>query len=114
MTSDNQSKNMAVFCHLGGLTGYLIPLGHIIIPLILWIIKRDESPFINQHGKEALNFNISFTIYAIISGLLCFILIGFILLPILIVLHIALVIIATLAASRGEYYSYPLILRLVS
>lgn len=114
MTSDSQSQNMAVFCHLGGLAGYLIPMGHIIIPLVLWLIKRDESPFINQHGKEALNFNISFTIYAIISGLLCFILIGFILLPILVVMHIVFIIIASLAASRGEYYNYPLIIRLVS
>ncbi len=114
LTYDSQDKNWAIFCHLGGFAGYIIPFGNIIVPLVLWLIKRDESPFVNQHGKEALNFNISLTIYAIITGLLCFILIGFILIPVLVILQIVCTIKASMCASRGEYYHYPMTIRLIS
>ncbi|GBF35588.1 hypothetical protein DCCM_4717 [Desulfocucumis palustris] len=114
LTYASQEKNWAIFCHLGGFAGYIIPFGNIIVPLVLWLIKRDESPFVNQHGKEALNFNISFIIYAFISGLLCLILIGFALLAVLVILQIVFIINASMCASRGEYYHYPLTIRLIS
>lgn len=113
MSHSTQETNWAMFCHLGGFCGYFIPLGNIIVPLILWLAKRDESPFVNQHGKEALNFNISMTMYAIISAVLCLILIGFVLLAALFIIQIVFIIQATLCASRGEYYRYPLTIRFV-
>lgn len=114
MIYDKQEKNWALFCHLGGFCGYIIPLGNIIVPLVIWLIKRDESSFVNQHGKEALNFNVSFTIYAIIAGLLCLLLIGFVLLPVILIMQIVFIINAAMHASRGEYYRYPLTIRLIN
>lgn len=113
MSYSTQETNWAMFCHLGSFCGYFIPLGNIIVPLVLWLVKRDEWPYVNQHGKEALNFNISFTIYAIISAVLCIVLIGFVLLAALFIMSIVFVIQATLSASKGEYYRYPLIFRFI-
>ena len=56
-------KNNAFLIHLSAFTGYFIPLGSILIPLIVWNLKKDESEFVNHHGKEAVNFNLSFLLY---------------------------------------------------
>ncbi|MDO7785724.1 DUF4870 domain-containing protein [Desulforamulus aquiferis] len=111
MSSGNQERTWAMFCHLGGFCGYFIPLGNIIVPLVLWLIKREEYPFVNEHGKEALNFNISMLIYAIVSAVLAFVLVGFLLIGILFIFHIVVIIKATMAANKGDYYSYPLTIR---
>jgi uncharacterized Tic20 family protein len=102
-------------CHLSALAGFVIPaLGHILGPLIVWLVKRGDSPEIDEHGKEALNFQITMLIYNVVAGILCLVLIGFILLPILHVLNVVFVIIAALRAGEGKMYRYPLTLRLVS
>jgi uncharacterized Tic20 family protein len=88
--------------------------GHILGPLIVWLVKRADSPEIDQHGKEALNFQISMLIYNIVAGILCLILIGFVLLAILHVLNVVFVIIAALRASEGQLYRYPLTIRLIA
>lgn len=113
MQGGSQERNWAMFCHLGGFCGYLIPFGNIIVPLILWLVKKEEYPFVDHHGKEALNFNISMTIYAAVSALLAFILIGFVLLAVLLVLDIIFIIAATIEANKGGYYRYPLTIRFV-
>jgi uncharacterized Tic20 family protein len=110
----NDAKNWAMFCHLAGLFGFGLPLvGHVVGPLIIWALKRDEHPFIDHQGKEAINFQISMVIYmALVTPTLC-IVIGFVLLPVLLVTDVVLIIIAAVAASRGEAYRYPLTIRLV-
>lgn len=112
-TSSNQERQWAMFCHLGGFCGFLIPFGNIIAPLILWLIKKDEFPFVDYHGKEALNFNISITIYAIVCTILGIVLVGFLLLFILLILVIVFIIKATIAANNGEYYRYPITIRFI-
>ena len=111
----NEERNWAVFCHLGGFAFYLLgfALGHILVPLALWLIKRDQSAFIEEHGREALNFQISVTLYAIVVGALCFVLVGFLLIPVLAAFHIVLMIVASVRASQGEPYRYPLTIRLL-
>ncbi|MFZ5633843.1 MAG: DUF4870 domain-containing protein [Bacillota bacterium] len=113
MQGDSQERTWAMFCHLGGLCGYFIPLGNIIVPLILWLIKRTEYPFVDYHGKEALNFNISLTVYVIVSLILAFVLIGFVMLFVLAILQIIFIIMATIEANKGGYYRYPLTIRLI-
>ncbi|WAC18252.1 DUF4870 domain-containing protein [Luteolibacter sp. SL250] len=106
-------RNMAMLCHLLSiLTGF-------IGPLILWLVKKDESPFINHHGREALNFQITiFFAYLALFGLtmvLMIVFIGVLLIPLLIALPLlALVaeIMACMAANRGEWHRYPCCLRL--
>ena len=108
-------KSWCVACHLSALAGFFIPaLGHIGGPLIVWLIKRGDSAAIDEHGKEALNFQISMLLYNIVAGILCFILIGFFLLAILHLLNVIFVLIAARRASEGQMYRYPLALRLIS
>ena len=100
-------------CHLSALVGHIIPFGNIIGPLVIWLIKKDELPGVNDHGKEALNFQISMTIYFIIAVVLVFVVIG---IPLLIVLWLAdliLIIIAAIHANDGKSYRYPMTMRFV-
>ncbi|MCX5738425.1 MAG: DUF4870 domain-containing protein [Proteobacteria bacterium] len=111
----NEERNWAVFCHLGGFAFYLLgfALGHILVPLALWLMKREGSAFVDENGREALNFQISVTLYAIVTGALCFVLVGFLLIPVLMGFHIVLMIVASVRASQGESYRYPLTIRLI-
>ncbi|MGP4042064.1 DUF4870 domain-containing protein [Gracilibacillus sp. D59] len=85
----------------------------IIGPLIIWMIKREESAFIDYHGKEYFNFFISFTIYAIVSGILVVVLIGMVLLPIVGIAAFILTLIALFKAFNGEEYRIPLVIRFI-
>jgi uncharacterized protein len=109
-----EEKNWAVFCHLASLAVVIVPFfGNVIGPLIIWLIKKDEMPFVDHHGKEAVNFQISISIAAFISFLLIFVLVGFLLLLALAIYMLVMVVMAAVAASRGEHYRYPHSLRLI-
>lgn len=108
-----QEKNWAIIAHLSGFFGMIFPFGNILAPLVIWLLKRDEFPTVGEHAKEALNFQISFMIYMIVSALLVFVLIGFPLLLILGIVLIVQMIKAAIAASNGESYRYPYTMRLV-
>ena len=107
-------RNWCVLVHAIALIGFFVPwAGHIVGPLAIWLSKRDESPEIDAHGKEAMNFQISMLIYSVIAAVLCVVLIG---IPILIILHILnpiCVIIAAVQASDGKLFRYPLTIRLI-
>lgn len=104
----------AMLCHLSAFAGFIgIPFGNIIGPLIIWLIKKDTMPLVDDQGKESLNFQISMTIYGIISGILALIVIGFFLLLALVVLEVVFIIIASVAANKGERYRYPLTIRFI-
>lgn len=106
------SCTMAMICHLSSFSGALglIPLGNIVAPLIVWLLKKDD-PYIDYHGREVLNFQISFIIYYIIAGLLCFVLIGFLILPVLGLINLIFTIVAAVRAKDGERYQYPMTIR---
>ncbi len=112
-----EARMWAMFCHLAGLAWLLwwvVPMiGGVIAPLIVWQLKKDEHSFIDEHGKEALNFQISMLIYGVIAGLLCFACIGFVLLPAVMVADIVFSIIASTKGSGGRSYKYPLTIRFV-
>jgi uncharacterized protein len=102
------------FCHASALLGVFFHFpGHLLGPLIVWLAKRGDSPEIDAHGKEALNFQISMLIYNVVAGVFCLILIGFVALPILWVLNAVLVIIASIQASDGKFYRYPITIRFI-
>lgn len=110
------ARMWAMFCHIAGLAGFIpmMPIfGSIIGPLIIWQIKKDEFEFVDEHGKEALNFQISILIYALISGLLCLACIGFILLPAVYLFDLIFLIIAAVKSNNGEHYRYPLCIRFI-
>lgn len=83
-------------------------------PLIIWVTKGKEDAFVEQHAKEALNFQISMAIYFTVALLLMFVLIGFVLFPILVLVDIVLVVMETLKAGRGEASRYPLSIRIIN
>jgi uncharacterized Tic20 family protein len=113
---NKDARMWGMICHMAGLGG-LIPvvpiIGSIIGPLIVWQIKKDEFAFVDDQGKEAVNFQISILIYALISGILCFTCIGFILLPAVYVFDLIFLLIAAVKANDGEHYRYPLTIRLI-
>jgi len=101
-------RTWAMFCHLSALSLFVgLPFGNVIIPLVIWLLKRDESDLINENGKESINFQISVTIYLIVAGLLCLIAIGFIILPVILIADLVLVIKASVQVSGGEEFKYP-------
>jgi len=103
----------ATFCHLGGFAGFVFPFGNVILPLVLWLVKKDEYEYVDEQGKEAVNFQISITIYLIISAFLVLIVIGILLLIGLAIFAIIVMIIAAIKASEGNHYEYPLALRFI-
>lgn len=106
---DKQAHTWAMFCHLSSLAGYLgIPFGHILGPLIVWLVKKDEYPLVDEHGKRALNFNVSMCIYGIVAAILIVVFVGIILLAALAVTHLVCTIIAAVKVSNNEPFSYPL------
>ncbi len=105
-------RTWGMVCNISALCVYIgIPIGNILAPLIIWLVKKEESPFIDRQGKEALNFQISMSIYGLIAWVLSFILIGFLLLAILIPVHIIFTVIAAVKANDGIDYRYPLCIR---
>jgi len=109
-----QEKTWGMLCHLSALGVFVFPLGNIIGPLIVWLVKKDESSFVDDQGKESLNFQISFTIYCIIAAILIIVVIGIILLIALGIVFLILVIMAAVKANEGEEFRYPLTIRLIS
>jgi uncharacterized Tic20 family protein len=113
-TSSNV-RTWCVLCHASALLGlFFHVLGHILGPLVVWLVKRGESPEIDAYGKESLNFQISMLIYDVIAGILCIVLIGIPILIALWVLNTVLVIIASVKASEGKFYRYPFTIRLLN
>ena len=104
---DQNARNLAVLCHLFGLLGLIVPPGNVVGPLLIWLLKKDEHAFIEDQGREALNFQITFTIALMVSVFLALVYIGLFLLAILGVADLILIIVASSAASRGEHYRYP-------
>ncbi len=113
-TSSRDVRTWNVLCHATALAGFFVPwAGHILGPLIVWLAKRSDSPEIDENGKESLNFQISMLIYNVIAGLLCLVLIGFVILAILHILNLVLVIVASIQASERKFYRYPMTIRLI-
>ena len=127
----NEEKNSALFAHLASFGSLIFPFGNIIGPMIVWLIKKDQSEFVDENGKESLNFQITYTIvllilvglgagFAISSGFQGFeggIAISIIFFLILIIVYalmaLVFVIIAAVKASKGEMFRYPMSIRFI-
>ncbi len=114
-TTTRDENMWAMFCHLSSFAIFLIPsFGNIIGPLIIWVIKKDEFPLVNDQGKESINFQITMTIYFFVSILLSIVVIG---IPIMIAILFfvpIVTIIAAIRASEGISYRYPLTIRFIN
>ena len=104
---------MAMLCHLLGMLIIVVgPLGF-LGPMIVWLVKKDDHPFIDEQGKESLNFQITVLLASIVAFLLIFACVGAVLLPAVLVANIVFCIIGTIKANNGEHFRYPLSLRLI-
>jgi uncharacterized protein len=111
--ADQEVRNTAVAAHLSTFAGLVVPFGSVIGPLAIWLTRRDRDPFIDQAGREALNFGISIAVYGAVVLIAALMLVG---IPLLIAGVIAWVVLASLAAvkaSQGQSYRYPLTIRFV-
>jgi uncharacterized Tic20 family protein len=115
--SSKEQRTWAMVAHLSAFAYYVTGIGHLLGPLIVWLMKRDGNPFVDDQGKEALNFQISITIYGIAAVVMCFtVILALVGVPILIGLHlfqIVCIIIAAIKANEGVAFRYPLNLRLI-
>lgn len=107
------ARQWAMFCHLAALIGLVFPFGNLLGPLIVWQLKREVDPFIDDQGKEAMNFQITVAIAAVACMLLMVVVVGFLLLPVIGLLALVLTIIAGIKANEGKAYRYPLCWRLI-
>lgn len=108
-----QERQWALICHLSSLCGYFVPFGHLIAPIVIWSMKKDEMPMVNEHGKEVINFQISISIWFIIAGIFVILLIGIPFLIALAVLQLVFVIIGAIKADNGILFRYPLTIRFI-
>ena len=111
---DSEERNWAVLCHLSSLLAIITLGAGIVAPTVLWLMKKDESEFIDAQGKEALNFGITVLLAWIVCIPFTFVIIGFAMMGIVIFTWFIFAIVASLAASRGDNYRYPFALRLIS
>ena len=110
---DKEERNWAMGCHLASFAGFLIPFGNIIGPLVVWLVKKEEFPLVEDQGKEALNFQITVSLMGIVAAILVLVFIGRLLLLVLAIYWIVFTIIATMQANEGKSYRYPFTLRLI-
>ena len=110
---------MSTLCHLSAFASFIVPLGNIVGPLVVWLLRKDVLPAVDKHGKAALNFNISITLYGLIGVVislpLIFILIGipllFVVIAGLFVWWLVATVMAAVKAGNGEFWDYPLTIR---
>ena len=120
MESDNNVRNWGMFCHLAALSGLFSGIGFILGPLIVWLVKRNEIPFVDDQGKEAVNFQLTMHLVALVAGLIAICTCGLGLVfaipvwAIVGILDIILPIIGAIQASSGQCYRYPLTIRFIN
>lgn len=95
------ARNMAMLCHLLGIVGFFAPL-------MIWLIEREKHRFVDEHGREAMNYQVSLLLYYFVSWLLAPLIIGIFMLCVLTIVHVALVIVAAVKASHGKLWRYPI------
>ena len=103
-------RNWAMGCHLSSLAGFFFPFGGIIGPLVCWLSKRDESVWVYINGRNSLNFQLSMLLYMVLAVPLIFIIIGIPIIAFLATLKVICIIIASVRASKGEPFKYPLVI----
>ena len=106
-------RQWAMLCHLSAMLMYCTVIGGFIAPLVIWLLKRDEMPFVADQGRETLNFQITTLLALIAGGLLAIVLIGFVIIGAVLLFHFIVTVIATVKVSEGVLYRYPICWRVI-
>lgn len=109
-----QERSLGMLCHLIALAGFAIPFGGIVGPLVVWLVAKEGKPFVDEQGKEALNFNITVGIAGLICFVLMIVVIGFFLLALLAIVWLVFIVIASIKTYQGEHYRYPVTFRFIN
>ncbi len=112
--SSSDERMWAMLAHLSALAGFIIPFGNIVGPVVVWQIFKERSPFVDTHGKEAVNFQITMSLAYIVAFILMLVVVGVFLLIILGIASVVLLVIAAIKANNGEYYRYPFTIRFIN
>jgi hypothetical protein len=113
-TPGADERQWAMLAHMSAMLMYLTVIGGFIAPLIIWLLKRDEMPFVKDQGRETLNFQITTLLALCVGGLLAIVLIGFLIIGAVLLFHFVVTIIASVKASEGVAYRYPICWRVIS
>lgn len=108
-----RARRYALFCHLAGLAGYLVPFANVAAPLAVWLAGHRIDAYIDRQGREALNFQLSVLIYLLLAAVLSLAFVGLLLLPVVVAFHLVTMVVAALRAAEGREYRYPLTFRFV-
>ena len=111
--TDKEARQWAMLCHAAALLGCVIPFANLVAVYVLWNSKKGLSPFVDEHGKESLNFQITTLIAVLIALPLISVIIGFFLLFAIGITYLVLTIIAAIKANDGLPYRYPIAIRLI-
>jgi uncharacterized Tic20 family protein len=106
-----EDRNWGLIAHLSSLSGLIIPLGSVLGPLIVYLVKKDQSAFGTDCAKEALNFNLTVVVAAIVCAILWLVFVGILLSVVLFFAWVVLTIVAAVRASEGTSYRYPATIR---
>ena len=109
----SEQRQWAMFAHLSALIGLIVPFGNVLGPLVIWLVQKDKMAFVDDQGKEALNFQITVFGAALVSMLAMLILIGFLLIVVVGLGALVFTIIAAIKPNEGVAYRYPLTIRLI-
>jgi uncharacterized Tic20 family protein len=113
-TISQEERMYAAACHFAGLPIFItVAMANLIAPLVIWLIKKDTMPFVDEHGKESLNFQITLLIAYAIAGVLVCLGIGIVVIGVLVILQIVFPLIAGIAAYDGRPYKYPMTIRMI-
>jgi uncharacterized Tic20 family protein len=108
-----QARTWGMLCHLAALLGYIGPLLNLLGPFVVWLIKKNEFSFVDEQGKESMNFQITMTLLAVLAMLLIVIKIGILLIIAIGIANVVFVIIASVKTNNGESYQYPFKIRFI-
>jgi uncharacterized Tic20 family protein len=110
---NKQARTWGMLCHLAALLGFIGPLLNILGPFVVWLLKKNEFSFVDEQGKESMNFQISMTLLTLLAALLIVVKIGIVLLFAVGIVDVIFVVIASVKTSNGERYQYPFKIRLI-
>ena len=110
-SNERESRQWSMFLHLSVLTTYIVPLAGLVAPIVIWQMKKNDSPKLDMHGKIVVNWVLSMILYMIVSVVLSFVIIGLPMLLALVILNIVFPIIGGIKANNGETWRYPLSIR---
>ena len=108
-----EDRTWGILAHAGGFAGLAVPFGNVLAPLVVWLVKKDESRFVDENGKRALNFQLTWSVILLVTALSVLVGVGLVLFPLAMLAWLILTVLGTVKASESKVYDYPLTIHFV-